>query len=137
MAEVKQEAELGASPDEVWKVVGDFTGFIEAMGIPVESEGEGIGQLRKIAMGPDPIVERLEERDEAAKKVVYSIVGGPLPVADYTSTMQLAPAGDGRTKLTWHGVFEAPPGGDEAVSIATVNAVYDGGIKALQGRFGE
>ena len=78
MAEVREEGELGVSAEEAWKVVGDFVGLIEGMGLPVEVEGEGIGQTRKISMGPAPIVERLEERDEAAKKIVYSIVEGPL-----------------------------------------------------------
>ena len=97
MAEVSEEGELGVSAEEAWKVVGDFVGLIEGMGLPVEVEGEGIGQTRKISMGPAPIVERLEERDEAAKKIVYSIVEGPLPVSNYVSTMQLSDAGEGRS----------------------------------------
>ena len=134
MAEVKVQGELGASVDEVWKVVGDFVGMIEGMGVPVESEGEGIGQTRKISMGPAPIIERLEERDEDAKKLVYSILEGPLPVANYVSTMQLAEAGSGRTTLTWSSTFE--PVGDEATAKQIVEGIYDGGIKGLQGRFG-
>jgi hypothetical protein len=114
MAEVREAGELGASVDEVWKVVGDFTGLLESMGVPFESEGEGIGMTRKISMGPAPIIERLEERDEAGKKIVYSIVEGPLPVSGYVSTMQLSPAGDGRTKLEWSSTFE--PVGDEAAA---------------------
>lgn len=135
MAEVREEGELGASADEVWKVVGDFVGLIEGMGLPVEAEGEGIGQTRKISMGPAPIIERLEERDEDAKKIVYSIVEGPLPVTSYVSTMQLSDAGEGRSKLTWSSTFE--PVGDEATAKQIVSGIYTGGIKGLQGRFGE
>jgi hypothetical protein len=134
MAEVREEGELGVSADEAWKVVGDFVGLIEGMGLPVEVEGEGIGQTRKISMGPAPIVERLEERDEAAKKIVYSIVEGPLPVSNYVSTMQLSDAGEGRSKLVWSSTFE--PVGDEATAKTIVSGIYDGGIKGLQGRFG-
>ena len=134
MAEVKVEGELGASVDEVWKLVGDFVGMVESMGAPVEASGEGIGMTRTIAMGPQPIVERLEERDEAAKKIVYSIVEGPLPVSGYVSTMQLAEAGEGRSKLTWSSTFE--PVGDESMATQIVTGIYDGGIKGLQGRFG-
>lgn len=134
MAEVREEGELGVSADEAWKVVGDFVGLIEGMGLPVEVEGEGIGQTRKISMGPAPIVERLEERDEAAKKIVYSIVEGPLPVSGYVSTMQLTDAGEGRSKLTWSSTFE--PVGDEATAKQIVSGIYDGGIKGLQARFG-
>ncbi|MEA3056234.1 MAG: hypothetical protein QOD30_1666 [Actinomycetota bacterium] len=134
MAEVREQGELGASIDEVWKVVGDFVGLLEGMGVPVESEGEGIGMTRKISMGPAPIIERLEERDEAAKKLVYSIVEGPLPVTSYVSTMQLREAGEGRTTLEWSSTFE--PVGDEGAAKQVVSGIYTGGIAGLQGRFG-
>jgi len=135
MAEVRVEGELGASPEEAWTLIGDFVGLIEAMGAPVEAEGpEGVGQIRKVTMGPEPVVERCEARDDDAKSITYSIVSGPLPVADYRSTMQLEAAGEGRSKLTWTGTFE--PVGDEAAATGIVNAIYSGGITALQGRFG-
>jgi hypothetical protein len=92
MTEVHETGELGASPDEVWKLISDFGGFLEAMGVPVELSGpDGVGQERTIAMGPgDPTVERLEELDNDAQRLVYSIQSGPLPVANYRSTMQLS-----------------------------------------------
>lgn len=137
MVEVKVEGELGASIDDVWKLVGDFGGLISSMGLPVELKGEGIGQTRSIAMGPgDPTVERLEECDEAAKKVVYSIVSGPLPVSNYVSTMQLSEAGAGRTKLVWSSTFEPAGGASEEDASTVVRGIYQGGIAGLQGRFG-
>ena len=134
MAEVREEGELGSGVDEVWKTVGDFVGFVESMGMPVESEGEGVGMTRRISMGGGVIVERLEERDEAGKRLVYAILEGPLPVADYVSTMQLTEAGEGRTRLVWSSTFE--PVGDEAAAKQVVTSVYTGGIAGLQARFG-
>src|SRR4051812_3501321 len=137
MAEVRETGELGASVDEVWKVVGSFGGLLESMGVPVELKGEGIGQTRTIAMGPgDPTVERLEELDDAAKKIVYSIVSGALPVSNYVSTMQLSPAGEGRTKLDWSSTFEPGAGTSEADASAVISGIYKGGIGGLQARFG-
>ena len=136
MAEVREEGELGASVDEVWKLVGDFGGLIEAMGLPVKVEGEGIGQTRSIPMGDPPTVERLEELDAAKKKVVYSIQSGTLPVADYVSTMQLSPVGDGRTKLEWSSTFQPGAGASEDDAVKVVTGIYQGGIAFLQGRFG-
>ena len=137
MAEVRESGELGASVDEVWKLVGDFGGFISAMGIPVEMNGEGIGQTRTIAMGPgDPTVERLEELDEAGKRIVYSIVSGPLPVQNYVSTIQLSDAGSGRTKVDWSSTFEPAAGSSEADASAVISGIYKGGIGGMQQRFG-
>ena len=134
MTEVREQGELGASVDEVWKVVGDFVGFVASSGADCVGEGEGVGMTRTITMGPTKIVERLEECDEAAKKVVYSIVEGPLPVSNYVSTMQLSDAGSGRTKVDWSSTFE--PVGDEAAATQIISGIYAGGIKGLQGRFG-
>ena len=137
MAEVREVGELGAGVDEVWKLVGDFGGFIEAMGLPVELDGDGVGQTRKIVMGGgEPTVERLEARDDAAKMIVYSIVSGALPVANYRSTMKLSDAGGGRTTLTWSSTFDPAEGSAPDEGSTVVTAIYKGGIAALQGRFG-
>ena len=107
MPEVTEEATFNSSIDDVWKVVGDFGGFMVAMGMPAEMAGEGIGQTRTIGTGPGAMVERLEELDESGRRIVYSIVSGPLPIKNYRSTMQLSDAGDNTTKLVWTGTFVA------------------------------
>ena len=132
MPEVTEEATFNSSIDDVWKVVGDFGGFMVAMGMPAEMAGEGIGQTRTIGTGPGAMVERLEELDESGRRIVYSIVSGPLPIKNYRSTMQLSDAGDNTTKLVWTGTFDADS--DDAVGIVT--SIYQGGIGALKGHFG-
>ena len=135
MAKVHESGELGSSVDEVWTLVGDFGGLVEAMGVPVELTGEGIGQTRKIPVGAEPTVERLEERDEKAKRIVYSIVSSGLPVSGYVSTMQLSPEGESRTRLDWSSTFE-PSGVSEEEAVRIVTGIYTGGIAGLQARFG-
>ena len=138
MAEVRESGELGASVDEVWKQVGDFGGLVKSLGAPVEVSGEGIGQLRSIpsASSPEKTVERLEELDEGAKRIVYSIVTTQLPVRNYVSTMQLSDAGGGRCRLDWSSTFEPAEGTTEADACKVVSGIYKGGISAMQGRFG-
>jgi Polyketide cyclase / dehydrase and lipid transport len=138
MTQVHETGELGAGVDEVWKLVSDFGGMLEAFGIPVQLSGpEGIGQERTIAMGPgDPTVERLEEVDNDAHRLKYSIQSGPLPVENYLSTMQLTAIDGGRTQLDWSSTFEPGGGLSEADAIAIVSGIYTGGIAGLQARFG-
>ena len=137
MAEVHETGEFGAGVDEVWKLVSDFGGMLESMGVPVELSGpEGIGQERKITMGPEPTVERLEELDNDAHRLVYSIQSGPLPVANYLSTMQLSAIGDTRTKLDWSSTFDPAGGMAEDDAVTFVSGIYNGGIAGLQARFG-
>jgi hypothetical protein len=137
MAEVHEAGELGASIDEVWKLVSDFGGMLESMGVPVELSGpEGIGQERKIALGPEPTVERLEELDNDGHRLVYSILSGPLPVSNYLSTMQLSAIGETRTKLDWSSTFDPGEGFAEADAVNVVTSIYNGGLAGLQARFG-
>ena len=135
MTAVRVEGQLGAGIDEVWKLVGDFPGFVEAMGIPVEVAGDGIGATRTIALGPSPTIERLEELDNDARRLVYSMVEGPLPVTNYLATMQLSEIDSGRTRLDWSSTFE-PAGMTEADAIEAISGIYKGGIAGLQARFG-
>ena len=137
MAEVRREGEIGASVDEVWKLVSDFGGLIEAlMGVPAELEGEGIGQTRTLPTGAEPMVERLELCDDATKTLQYSIVSGPFPVTDYLSTMKLTAIGDDRTKIEWSSTFEPAEGTSQEDAEKMVAGVYKGGIAGLVARFG-
>lgn len=135
MASVREDGELGAGIDEVWKVVGDFAGFVEAMGIPVETDGEGVGSTRTIAMGGSSTIERLESLDNDSKTLQYSLIQGPLPVENYLSTMQLSPVGDSRTRIEWSSEFDAA-GISDADAIEAIRGIYKGGIAGLQARFG-
>jgi hypothetical protein len=135
MASVREEGELGAGVDEVWKLVGDFSGFVEAMGIPVETEGEGIGSTRTLAMGGSPTIERLEKLDNENQTLQYSLLQGPLPVENYLSTMHLSAISEGRTRLEWSSEFDAA-GIPEADAIEAIRGIYKGGIAGLQARFG-
>jgi hypothetical protein len=135
MAAVREEGELGAGIDEVWKLVGDFQGFVEAMGIPVEMSGDGVGATRTIVFRGAPTIERLEALDNDAMRLVYSMVQGPLPIKDYLATMQLIAIDSGRTRLDWSSTFE-PDGMSEGDAIEAVRGIYKGGIAGLQARFG-
>ena len=135
MTAVREEGQLGAAIDEVWKVVGDFGGFVEAMGVPVEVSGDGVGATRTITLGPSPTVERLEELDNDAKRLVYSMVEGPLPLENYVATMHLSAIDSGRTRLEWSSTFD-PGAMAEGDAIKAVSGIYKGGIAGLRARFG-
>jgi hypothetical protein len=138
VAVVYEYAEIGATPDEVWKVVGDFAGMFNALRLPVqiEMEGEGVGALRTARVGDITAVERLEETDETNWRISYSLLDrGRLPLTDYYSTIQLAPAGAERCTLTWTSRFE-PADVTEADASATVHSIHEPIISALRHRFG-
>jgi hypothetical protein len=134
MAQVKVEGDVAAPIEDVWKLVGDFVGFISSQGLEVAGEGQGIGMLRTITIGSMTIVERLEALDDSNHRTSYSIVSGPIPVTDYLSTIELTSAGDAVTKVTWSSNFE-PTGITEEQAIQMIEPTYQGGIKALRKHF--
>ncbi len=134
MAEAAFEGDIPAGIEDVWKVVSDFVGVIAMMGVPVESEGDGIGMTRTVAMGGSKITERLEAIDPEAHTTSYSIVSGPIPVQGYLSTISLDPKGDDATHITWSGRFE-PDGVSEDDAVKMIERIYAGGVGAIQKQF--
>ena len=135
MASTHVEGDIAAPLDDVWKVVSDFGGFLEAQGVPVEVEGQGVGALRKVTIGSAVIVEKLESVDDETHTTSYSIVEGPLPATDYLATIHLTASGDTATHIEWTSTFQ-PAGGmsDDDVS-QIIASVYQGGIQGLQRHF--
>ena len=59
----------------------------------------------------------------------YSILDGPLPVANYQSTLSVAADGDG-SEIRWRGTFDAK-GASDAEAEKVIAGIYESGIKAL------
>jgi Polyketide cyclase / dehydrase and lipid transport len=79
--------------------------------------------------GGGTIVEALVTMDTAGRSYTYSIVSGPLPVANYTSTISVAADGPG-SMVTWVGKYDAK-GATDADSMKAIDGVYESGLKAL------
>lgn len=68
--------------------------------------------------------------DTAKMSYSYAIVEpGPLPVANYQSTLAVTPKGAGST-ITWTGKFDAK-GADDAKASEAIGGVYAGGLDSL------
>jgi carbon monoxide dehydrogenase subunit G len=130
MTTVTVREDINASADAAWKALSDFGG-IKAGGpvTSVEVEGEGVGMLRTIGMAGGRIIERLDRHDSDARVFSYSIVNDdcPLPVANYSATVEVSPSGDGACEVTWTGTFE-PRGASEEEASQIVEGIYKGGI---------
>jgi hypothetical protein len=134
VAEAAFEGDIPAAIEDVWKVVSDFVGVIAMIGVPVDSEGDGIGMTRTVTMGGNELTERLESLDPEAHTTSYSIVSGPIPVKGYLSTIRMDARGDDATHITWSGRFE-PDGISEEDAVKMIERIYAGGVGAIEKRF--
>lgn len=139
MTTVTVKEDIQGPAADVWAAISDFGGI--KVGGPItsfEAEGEGVGMVRTIGMGGGQVVERLDRHDADAMVFSYSIINDdcPLPVSNYSATVEVNGNGDGTTRVTWSGTFE-PRGTSEADASKVVEGIYKGGIagarKAVEG----
>ncbi len=137
--QVDMKVELASSPDDVWKIVGDFGGvdWLAAV-VEVSVEGEGMDAVRTITLADEggTVVETLDAHDDEAMSITYSITESPLPIDNYTATMTVSTNEDGKTVFRWSSSFTAKGVSDEEAK-AFVEGFYAGGFNDLKKALGE
>ena len=132
MAKIEVNREYTASADAVWERLADFGNMSWMPGVESCSlEGQGVGAVRAISMGPMTIKERLESFDAGGRKLTYSIVEGPLPTENYLATITVSEQGSG-CRVDWTATFDLPEGIDEGAIAPAVSGSYGGALKALE-----
>ena len=134
--DAKQRVEDKAiTAEAVWAAIGDFCGIAAwhpAVAACDLSEKDG-AKIRTLTLkdGGGTIVEELVKWDEAAHAYTYLILEpGPLPVANYTSTLSTKADDDGGAGIRWVGSFNAKGASDDEAKAA-VEGVYKAGVEAL------
>ncbi|MFQ5775136.1 MAG: SRPBCC family protein [Kiloniellaceae bacterium] len=139
MTRVNVTQELPVPAQAVWGVIGGFNALPDWHPAVAKSETsqEGGTTTRTLTLaGGGTIVERLERVDDKERTYSYSILSGPLPVADYTATLRVREneSGQGCT-VEWSSDF-APSGAPEGDAVAAIRGVYEAGFENLRKMFG-
>jgi hypothetical protein len=129
-AKVEKDAAAGASA--VWTAIGGFCGIATwhpavAKCVLLEKDGKSYRELT--LKDGARLLEELVQYDKAAMTYSYTIVEGPLPVANYRSTLSVADDGKG-SKITWTGSFDAK-GAADADAVKTISGIYEAGASEL------
>ena len=138
MAKVKMETKLAASPEMLWQTIGGFNALPAWHPAVAKSEstGESKGATRTLSLaGGGSIVERLEEVSPTERLYRYSIVSGPLPVADYAAEIRVIDNKDGTSTVEWSSEFQ-PKNAAEPDAIKAIQGVYQAGFDNLRKMFG-
>ena len=136
MAEIAVERDFAASADAVWEKLGNFGEMGWMPGVAsCEVEGEGLGAVRKIAMGPATVVERLEAHDDSGRILSYSITEGPIPVQNYLATITVSESGSG-CHVDWIAKFDLPEGVPADAVKPALEGAYGGALDALKEQLG-
>jgi hypothetical protein len=100
MASIRTETLIDARPDQVWDALRDWGALHERL-VPGFVTHTRLDEGDRIVTFFDGSVvrERLVDRDEDARRLVWSIVDGPY--AHHNGAAQALDAGDGRTRFVW------------------------------------
>ncbi|MDH3233437.1 MAG: SRPBCC family protein [Alphaproteobacteria bacterium] len=139
MSKVSTSTKLPVSADMVWNTIGSFSsisGWHPGVEKSVETKEAGkTERTLSLAGGVGTVVERLETHDDAARSYSYSIVSGPVPVADYMAEIKVIPDGPMACTVEWTSDFEAK-GIPEPDAVAAIRQLYEAGFENLRKMFG-
>jgi hypothetical protein len=120
------------SPEALWKKIGDFCGIGSWHPVVEKCVLSADGKQRTLSLkGGGTLVEALENLDDANHTYTYTIISGPLPVANYHSTIGVSADPKG-SSLKWVGKYDAK-GASDADAKKVIDGIYEAGEKALVG----
>ena len=144
---VRIEREINAPAETVWAVAGDFAKLDQWLPPVSKSEiisGENntAGAVRAVTVGDVVLEETIKSIDNAKMVLKYKITKGDvnvLPVNNYSSVLKVAPAGEGKSVVSWQGAFyrgypnnDPPPELNDEAAIKAVTGLYNLGLDNLK-----
>ena len=95
MAHVYFSKVLNVSPDQAWRIVGDFASlpvwfpFVERSDLR-DGGPRQVGAIRTNTLTDGKAVkEKLLELSDVDRRVVYSVLSGDVPVANYSAALRI------------------------------------------------
>lgn len=145
---VVEKIEIAAPPAKVWAAIGNFQ---DMSWHPAIAKTEGSGgntpdqAKRKLTLdNGGTIDEVLTKYDGEGMSLGYRIEQVDvkvLPVNNYSSTLSVSAAGDGKSLVEWKGAFyrgypnnDPPPELNDEAAIKAVTGVYRAGLDALKAK---
>lgn len=124
--------DTASSATSAWAAVGDFCGIAawHPAVTKCELSTKDGATFRTLTLKDGAkLLEKQTAFDAAKMTYSYTIEEGPLPVANYKSTLKVASKDKGAT-IDWSGTFDAK-GAPDADAVKTITGIYDGGVDAL------
>jgi len=143
---VTETVEINAAPDAVWTVVGDWANpqkWLPMVESTTAQGGTEKGATRELKLKSGGVIkEELKNYDAAKKSIQYKITEvdpKDLPVANYSSTIQVEATPAGGSKVEWNGAFyrsfmnnNPPPEQSDEAAVKAVTDLYKEGLANLK-----
>lgn len=120
--------DVAADPDAAWRVAGDPAGITAWFGAVTACSVEGDLRTATMANGA-VLVERLVDRDEAARRYSYEVVSGIPGITAHRATIRVEP-GDGGCRVLWRQTVTSEVEGYDAER--RLRGVMTAGLESLR-----
>jgi carbon monoxide dehydrogenase subunit G len=142
-----EAVEINAPPERVWAVIQNFQDMSWHPAVE-KTEGEGgnaVDAKRRLTLKGGGTIDEVLARYEPEKRSYFyritEVDPKVLPVTNYSATLIVEPAGEGRSKVEWRGAFyrgypnnDPPPEMNDEAAMKAVSGVYRAGLDALKAR---
>ncbi len=136
--EVSQTVSTTAPPAKVMAVMGQFDAIaawlpgVESSPADKGNEGGSVRVITLKAPGSPKVTERLTISTTTGYSYTISQVDPKvLPVAEYSSSLNVAPSGTGSV-VTWQGSFKPAGGADDATAEKAITGLYRAGLDNIK-----
>lgn len=132
MSEVRVVRRMDCPADVVWALIGDFGGLQRWHPRVQQLDLSWEGRIRSLQFDDGGhAVERLDARNDPARRYAYIVVDSSLPVQHCHGVLRVNEIDGGAAcDVVWSARFEAV-GNNEATAIAALEAFYADGVEAL------
>ncbi len=131
---VSVQAEVAAPAALLWDLVGRFGALNQWHPLVRKSatEGRGKGALRRLRLVDGAtVVERLEHVSDAERVVLYTVLHGPVPVANCVAELRVSDQGERAARVEWSSNF-TPAGISEREAARLLREGYAAGLANLK-----
>ncbi|PIS99633.1 hypothetical protein TSA1_01800 [Bradyrhizobium nitroreducens] len=142
---VRESIEINAPQDKVWAAIRNFQdmSWLPPVTKTTGEKGNEVGATRTLTLqGGATVEEELYKYEPDMMSYSYRITKVDvkvLPVTNYSSTLTVSPAPDGKAKLEWAGAFyrgfpnnDPPPELNDEAAKTAVSGLYKTGLEALK-----
>ncbi|MBN8992885.1 MAG: SRPBCC family protein [Rhizobiales bacterium] len=136
-ASLTRTIEVNGAPAAVWSAIGAFCAikdWLPPVGLCIEDGKTPPTRTLVTKDGKAAFVERQTARNDTAHTYSYVFVSSPLPVTNYSSTIEVTAKGEGASIVTWTGTY-APDSGKEKDANEALNGIYEAGLSTIKARF--
>ena len=129
--QMEKSVEVDAPAAKVWSMIGPFCSIKDWH--PAIGECTEKGKVRMLTTkdGKAHFTEKETASSKEKMMYTYMIEKSPLPVTGYKSTLQVMPAGEGKSTVKWTSTYTAAAG-KEAMADEAIGGIYQAGLDNIQ-----